>query len=52
MSNNSFGQSGFGIATVEDDERRATDEIQKITDSFIKRIDEVLAEKEKELMEV
>ncbi|HEY9044035.1 MAG TPA: ribosome recycling factor [Rheinheimera sp.] len=36
----------------EDDERRATDEIQKITDSFIKRIDEVLAEKEKELMEV
>lgn len=36
----------------EDDERRATDEIQKITDSFIKKIDEVLAEKEKELMEV
>ena len=36
----------------EDDERRATDEIQKITDSFIKRIGEVLAEKEKELMEV
>lgn len=36
----------------EDDERRATDEIQKITDSFVKRIDEVLAEKEKELMEV
>jgi adhesin transport system membrane fusion protein len=24
MSNNSFGQSGFGIATVEDDERRAS----------------------------
>ena len=36
----------------EDDERRATDEIQKITDSFVKKIDEVLAEKEKELMEV
>jgi ribosome recycling factor len=39
-------------AISEDDERRATDEIQKITDSFVKKIDEVLAEKEKELMEV
>ena len=36
----------------EDDERRAAEEIQKITDSFVKKIDEVLAEKEKELMEV
>ena len=39
-------------AISEDDERRATDEIQKITDAFVKKIDEVLAEKEKELMEV
>lgn len=37
---------------TEDDERRATDEIQKLTDSFVKRIDEVLVDKEKELMEV
>jgi ribosome recycling factor len=36
----------------EDDERRAEDEIQKITDTFVKKIDDVLAEKEKELMEV
>ncbi|MDP2716109.1 ribosome recycling factor [Rheinheimera sp.] len=36
----------------EDDERRAADEIQKITDTFVKKIDDVLAEKEKELMEV
>ncbi len=36
----------------EDDERRAADEIQKVTDIFIKKIDEVLADKEKELMEV
>lgn len=36
----------------EDDERRATDEIQKVTDAYIKKIDEVLAGKEKELMEV
>lgn len=36
----------------EDDERRAADEIQKITDIYVKKIDEVLADKEKELMEV
>lgn len=36
----------------EDDERRASDEIQKITDLFVKKVDEVLADKEKELMEV
>ncbi|WP_337840666.1 ribosome recycling factor [Rheinheimera sp.] len=36
----------------EDDERRASDEIQKITDLWVKKVDEVLAAKEKELMEV
>lgn len=36
----------------EDDERRATDDIQKMTDKFIKIIDERLAKKESELMEV
>ncbi|MFN3710463.1 MAG: ribosome recycling factor [Alishewanella aestuarii] len=36
----------------EDDERKAVDEIQKLTDIFVKKIDEVLAEKERELMEV
>lgn len=36
----------------EDDERKAADEIQKITDLFVKKVDDVLAEKEKELMEV
>lgn len=36
----------------EDDERRAGDEIQKLTDAFVKKVDEVLAVKEKELMEV
>lgn len=36
----------------EDDERRAHDEIQAITDKHIARIDEVLAEKEKDLMEI
>jgi len=36
----------------EDDERKAADEIQKITDLFVKKVDDVLADKEKELMEV
>jgi ribosome recycling factor len=36
----------------EDDERRATDEIQKMTDLYVAKIDQLLAEKEKELMEV
>ena len=36
----------------EDDERRAHDEIQSITDNHIADVDKVLAEKESELMEV
>ncbi|HSN52532.1 MAG TPA: ribosome recycling factor [Woeseiaceae bacterium] len=36
----------------EDDERRAEDEIQTITDKYIAEIDKALAEKESELMEV
>lgn len=36
----------------EDDERKAADEVQKITDLFVKKVDDVLADKERELMEV
>ncbi len=36
----------------EDEERRAQDEIQKLTDKHVKEIDQILAEKEKELMEI
>ncbi len=36
----------------EDEDRKAQDEIQKLTDVAVKKIDEVLAAKEKELMEV
>ncbi len=36
----------------EDDAKKEHDEIQRITDSFIKKIDEVLEHKEKEIMEV
>lgn len=36
----------------EDEHRQAEDEIQKITDVFIKQVDEILATKEAELMEI
>lgn len=36
----------------EDDERRAQEEIQKITDKFVKMVDEQLSHKEAEIMEV
>ena len=36
----------------EDDERRGHDEIQKLTDGFIARIEKLLAEKEADLMEI
>ena len=37
---------------TEDQERRAQDEMQKLTDKFIAEVDRVLGEKEAELMEV
>lgn len=36
----------------EDDTKKAQDEIQKLTDSYIKKIDEILSHKEAEIMEV
>jgi len=36
----------------EDDERKAEERIQKLTDTFVGKIDKVLADKETELMEV
>ena len=36
----------------EDDEHRAEEELQKLTNGYVKRIDAVLADKEAELMEV
>ncbi len=38
---------------ISDDElRQSEDEVQKITDTFVKQVDDVLADKEKELMEI
>jgi ribosome recycling factor len=39
-------------ACSEDDERRAQDEIQKLTDRFVAEVDKMIADKEKELMTV
>ena len=36
----------------QDDEHRAEDELQKLTNDYIKRIDSILADKESELLEV
>lgn len=36
----------------EDDERKAQDDVQKVTDAHVKKVDELAAEKEKELMEI
>lgn len=39
-------------ACSEDDERRAQDDIQKLTDKFIAEVDKMLADKEKEILTV
>ncbi len=38
--------------TSEDETKKSLDETQKLTDSYIKKIDELLSHKEKEIMEV
>jgi ribosome recycling factor len=37
---------------TEDEESKAADELQKLTDAYIKDINRLLEEKEKEIMEV
>jgi ribosome recycling factor len=39
-------------AISQDDEKRWTEEVQKLTDSYIKRIDDALAEKDREIKQV
>jgi ribosome recycling factor len=36
----------------EDDEKRGEDEIQKLTDSYVEKINQALEEKEKEILEI
>ena len=37
---------------TEDDQKRGEDKLQKITDEFVKRIDEIADAKTKEIMEI
>jgi len=37
---------------TEDDDRQAQDDVQKITDKYVKQVDEAIAVKEKDLMEI
>jgi ribosome recycling factor len=39
-------------AVSEDDERRAQEEVQKLTDKFVAEIDKIMADKEKEILTV
>ncbi len=37
---------------TEDDDKRAQDDVQKITDTFVQRVDDIVKEKEAEIMQV
>jgi ribosome recycling factor len=39
-------------AISEDDEKRSLEEIQKMTDAFIKKLDEAAKAKEKDIMDI
>jgi len=51
-ANNSFKQAVKDKEISEDEERKAQDQIQKLTDDHIAKIEEMLTAKEAELMEV
>ena len=51
--NEGFGQKMLKQKLVsEDQERKAQDDVQKLTDKYIKEVDTVMVAKEKEIMEV
>jgi ribosome recycling factor len=51
-SNEKLKKSEKDKTITQDEEKKSLDEIQKLTDKYIKAIDDVLAVKEKEIMEV
>ncbi len=51
-ANNALKDALKAKTVSEDEEKRAQDEVQKLTDRFIAEIDKAIAEKEKELMAV
>jgi ribosome recycling factor len=51
-ANNVLKDALKGKTLPEDDEKRAQDDVQKLTDRFISEVDKAVAEKEKDLMSV
>jgi len=51
-ANNSLKEALKKREVSEDDERRAQDEIQKLTDRYVAEVDKMLVEKEKDLMAI
>ena len=51
-ANNALKEALKNKEISEDDERRAQDEIQKLTDKSVSEVDKLLAEKEKELLQI
>ncbi|MBS1208040.1 MAG: frr [Proteobacteria bacterium] len=51
-ANNTLKEALKAKEIPEDDERRAQDDVQKLTDKFIAEADKLLAQKEQELMQV
>ena len=51
-ANNSLKEALKKREVSEDDERRAQDEIQKLTDRYVAEVDKLLVEKEKDLMAI
>jgi ribosome recycling factor len=51
-ANNSLKEAVKAKEVSEDDERRAQDDVQKLTDRYIAEADKLLAQKEQELMQI
>ena len=51
-ANDSFKKKQKDNSLSEDDARKGENEVQKLTDSFVAKIDQSLAKKEKEIMEI
>lgn len=51
-ANDALKKAESDNAITEDDKRKGEQEVQKLTDDHVKRVDDVMARKEKEIMEV
>lgn len=51
-ANKQFEELEKGKTISEDEKRRAEDTVQKLTDEYVRKVEEILQKKEKELMEI